>query len=244
MEKKTMMFLTEYEKFSALFSTVEFGNMKKNGKGSLDNRKSFVNSYASGCKFVFADVGHSGAVAMVGRHSRPIVEGVDALVSNDPQVALGVTGADCPPVYLLDPKIFVIGIIHASVHSVSAGIIANAVDAMFLLGADRIRAVIGPGICQNHYNVDFRYIRKLFPYSKFGRYLEQSKHNCDQIFVDLPGIIRYQLVNAGVRARDIQLSSVCTFGHRGQDGQPDLFSYRRMGRPDPVQAGLAMIYMK
>ncbi len=79
----------------------------------------------------------------------------DALVTNTPEIALGILTADCAPVLFADPAAGVIGAAHAGWKGALAGVIESTLAAMEALGAKRIQigAAIGPAISQANYEV-------------------------------------------------------------------------------------------
>ena len=70
----------------------------------------------------------------------------DAIVTDQPGIAIAVLTADCQPILLADPQAGVIGAVHAGRKGALAGVIEATLGAMADLGARRIRAVIGPTI--------------------------------------------------------------------------------------------------
>lgn len=84
----------------------------------------------------------------------------DAMVTNQPNLVLGILTADCAPVLLRDEQAGVIGAAHAGWKGAFTGIIAHTVAAMEALGAKRenIEAIIGPCISGDSYEVgdDFK----------------------------------------------------------------------------------------
>jgi hypothetical protein len=79
----------------------------------------------------------------------------DGMVTDCPEVALGILTADCAPVLLADIRSKVIGAAHAGWRGALGGIIENTVSAMEGLGAQRedISACVGPCIAQESYQV-------------------------------------------------------------------------------------------
>jgi polyphenol oxidase len=79
----------------------------------------------------------------------------DAMVTDQPGIALSVLTADCQPVLFADAEAGVIGAAHAGWRGALDGILENTVEAMVELGAqrERIAAVIGPSISQRAYEV-------------------------------------------------------------------------------------------
>lgn len=79
----------------------------------------------------------------------------DALVTDQPGLAIGVLSADCAPVLAVDPIKGVIGAAHAGWRGALAGVIEAMVERMVDLGAqaDRIAAAIGACIAKPSYEV-------------------------------------------------------------------------------------------
>lgn len=77
----------------------------------------------------------------------------DAVVTTMPGVALFALVADCTPVLLIDPDAGVAAAVHAGRPGMLAGVVPAAVAAMKDLGADSIRAVVGPSVCGRCYEV-------------------------------------------------------------------------------------------
>ena len=80
----------------------------------------------------------------------------DALVTDQPDLLLGVLTADCAPVLFHDPQAGVIGAAHAGWKGAIGGVTDRTIEAMEALGAQRSRiaAVVGPCIAQKSYEVD------------------------------------------------------------------------------------------
>src|ERR1700685_2965645 len=79
----------------------------------------------------------------------------DAIVTRMPQLAIGVTTADCGPILLAEPQARVIGAAHAGWRGAVAGVGEATITAMEQLGAARssIHAALGPMIRQRNYEV-------------------------------------------------------------------------------------------
>jgi hypothetical protein len=83
------------------------------------------------------------------------LDGVDAVVTDRPGLALAVLSADCVPVLLADPEAGVLGAVHAGRAGAAAGVLPAAWEAMRALGArpDRAEALLGPAVCGGCYEV-------------------------------------------------------------------------------------------
>lgn len=86
----------------------------------------------------------SGLVSVYQVHSNNVVEvrepwpdnlpKVDAMVTNTPNIALGILTADCAPVLFSDPIAGVVGAAHAGWKGALAGVTDNTIQAMEKLG--------------------------------------------------------------------------------------------------------------
>jgi hypothetical protein len=146
---------------------------------------------------------------------------VDAIVTRTPELAIGVTAADCGPVLLADPAARVIGAAHAGWKGALTGVLESTIDAMEKLGAERngIVAAIGPLIRQASYEVGDEFVARFVAADPdYASYFIPSTRAGHAMF-DLGGFIRMRLQNAGVLKID----------DTGLDTYPDqrFFSYRR-----------------
>jgi copper oxidase (laccase) domain-containing protein len=86
------------------------------------------------------------------------IRGVDALVTNRADLALGIYVADCAAVYFVDPVRRAIGLAHAGKKGTLAGIAARTLRTMHLAfgtNAGDVLVQISPCIRPPHYEVDF-----------------------------------------------------------------------------------------
>ena len=86
----------------------------------------------------------------------------DAIVTRKPQLAVGVSTADCGPLLFADSEACVIGAAHAGWRGALTGVIEATVSAMEQLGAKRTRiaAALGPTIRQPNYEVGPEFIAR------------------------------------------------------------------------------------
>ncbi len=89
--------------------------------------------------------GHTNKAAYVDRPSRYEVE-ADGVVTDRPDIILGITTADCMPILLADTKHGIVGAVHAGWRGALAGVMENTVDIMLKKGAaiEDIAAAAGP----------------------------------------------------------------------------------------------------
>lgn len=97
---------------------------------------------------------HHGRVIVAVPESGPAHEpDCDAIVTDDPCLALAVLVADCTPVLLLDRVNGWIAAAHAGRVGMSEGVVEDAVTMLRDRGADHLEAVVGPSICGRCYEV-------------------------------------------------------------------------------------------
>jgi polyphenol oxidase len=101
---------------------------------------------------------HGNSVAMVTADSEVKSAEVDALITNDPDVLLGIHVADCCAVFLVDPRKRAIGLVHSGKKGTELNIVGAAVQRMETeFGTDPadLIAQLSPCIRPPHYEVDF-----------------------------------------------------------------------------------------
>jgi len=222
---------------TGIYSSLNCGPGSKDASDAVaENRRRVLAALAPGAQLISLSQIHSANVhtlAAPPREGTARLEG-DAMVTASPGLALGILTADCAPVLLADPKAKVIGAAHAGWRGAlgegGRGVLEATLEAMEKLGAvrDRIRAVIGPCICQANYEVgwDFR-DRFLEPGLRNRRFFAPSDKEGHYRF-DLPAYVAHRLTMAG--AGTVEMSGLCTY-----PPENGYFSFRRAthaGEPD------------
>ena len=161
-----------------------------------------------------------GPVAHVTAPAPAEVTGVEALVTTDTDLALGVIAADCVPVLLADEAAGVVGAAHAGRRGVEARIVTDTVTDMVELGAEpaRIRAWLGPAICGRCYEVGDDVAAATVAVAARAA----STTSWGTTALDLPAAVLAELDSLGVT--DVVVDGRCT------REDPTLYSYRRDGR--------------
>ncbi|MEZ5873126.1 MAG: peptidoglycan editing factor PgeF [Nitratireductor sp.] len=153
----------------------------------------------------------------------------DAVVTAEPNLAIGVLTADCGPVLFADGSAGVIGAAHAGWKGATTGVLENTIVAMEKLGASRnaIVATLGPVISQKNYEVGPEFVERLVAISPDNRQFLIPSGQAGRMLFDLPAYIVNRLEMAGVSAR--------WTGHCTYEDEENFFSYRRKthrGEPD------------
>jgi purine-nucleoside/S-methyl-5'-thioadenosine phosphorylase / adenosine deaminase len=198
----------------------------------VSNRSSAANAmggYDIKDLVVFRQTHSTTVVTLTERPDRTVAIEADAMVTNRPDLLLGILTADCAPVLLADAEAGVVGAAHAGWRGAVAGVNEATVAAMEKLGArrERIAAAIGPAIAARNYEVDQAFKALLvgyFPDNErfFGEGPAGKPH------FDLEAYIVSRLAAAGIAK--VEAMRLDTYA------DPDrFFSYRRAthrGEPD------------
>lgn len=178
--------------------------------------------------------------------SRPRPD-ADAIITDQPNIVLGILTADCVPVLFADPKQRLIGAAHAGWRGAAAGILENTVSALETLGAHRsqLHAIIGPCIGAAHYEVDRNFLEELLKVSKNKINHEWQKffsnaEKPDKMCFDLAGYVHARLIKTGIEAFNIINLEQCTYALESL-----FFSHRRAHHrhQNPCGRQMAGIFM-
>jgi len=149
---------------------------------------------------------------------------VDAIVTNQPGILLGVLTADCYPLLFWHPTQKLGAVVHAGWRGASNGLIKKTIEAIcknFDVAANELRAAIGPGIGAHKYEVD-RPVRDAFRQGSdfWDEIAEETRLGHWKL--NIPLSCQLQLEQAGLKPQKIEIASQCTCCH------PELFfSHRR-----------------
>ena len=159
---------------------------------------------------------HSDIVVRVGAENRGKLavpgasEECDALITNEPGMALYVSTADCTPILLWDPVTGAVGAAHAGWRGTALAIAARTVEAMvreFGVDPQNLRAAIGPNSDVCHFETDAD-----VPEAMIAAYGEEVKAfirtEGSKYYLDLKAINALSLRRVGVTHIDI--SEDCT----------------------------------
>jgi YfiH family protein len=154
----------------------------------------------------------------------------DAIVTRTPNLAIGISTADCGPVLLAEPEARVIGAAHAGWRGALTGVIEQTVAAMEKLGAKRGRivAAAGPMIRQPNYEVGQDLIDRFVATDPNTiRFFKPAQRPGHSMF-DLAGYVVSRLRRAEIA--EIEDLGLCTYADPAQ-----FYSYRRathLAEPD------------
>ena len=199
------------------------GYGSRDDRAAIDeNRRLAVGVLHSDATLVTVHQIHSPDVIQV---NRPWAEGdrprADAMVTERPNVLLGILTADCAPVLFADHQAAVVGAAHAGWRGALAGVTDSTIAAMERLGSrrDHIHAAVGPCIGQPSYEVDEEFR---------ARFVADDPDN-QRFFVagdagkphfDLEGYVVHRLIAAGIG--EVEALNLDTYSDAER-----FYSYRR-----------------
>jgi hypothetical protein len=188
----------------------------------MENRRRATESLLPGSELVTVHQIHSADVVTVtgpiALNQRPQA---DAMVTDQPNLLLGILTADCVPVLFHDPQAHIIGAAHAGWKGALVGVTDNVITSMEALGADRdhIACAIGPCIAQPSYEVDAAF-RTRFVEADAANAQFFATGKPDHYQFDIEAYVAARLQAAGLRK--INKLGLDTYAHEDR-----YFSYRR-----------------
>lgn len=154
----------------------------------------------------------------------------DGVATATAGVICGALAADCAPILFVDPQARVVAACHAGWKGALFGVAEDTLKRMEELGGrrDRIRAVIGPCIAPESYEVGLEYVARFTQVDPaFDRFFAEGD-SAEKRQFDLPAFVLSRLEAAGIEQRAWIGRDTCADG--------DLFfSNRRafrQGEPD------------
>ena len=167
-------------------------------------------------------------LSLTEEEQRQRLEGVDALMTNVPEVCIGVSTADCIPILLYDKEHKVVCAVHAGWRGTVMRIVEKAVRRMEVCYGTRPSALvaqIGPGIHRESFEVGDE-VYDAFHQAGFP--MEAISERREKWHIDLPECNRLQLIEAGIPSENISVANICTMKQ-----SDTFFSARRLG----IQSG-------
>jgi YfiH family protein len=189
---------------------------------------------------------HSDVLRVIPSSTSDVCKG-DASATNQPGLLLAIQTADCVPILLVDPKKRAVATIHAGWRGTLARITQKAVGRMqFEYGSNPkdLLAAIGPSIGPCCYEVAADFVTKFTAqFADAADYFDEPRSGEEpnplqwlnmkppghqpppkNVHLDLRKANHSQLIAAGLLAKNIYISDLCTACHTNL-----LFSHRREG---------------
>ncbi len=160
------------------------------------------------------------------------LEGVDAVMTDQKGVCIGVSTADCIPVLLYDEEHHAVAAIHAGWRGTVARVVEKTIREMvscYQTRPEKLKAVIGPGISLDSFEVGDEvydtFKQADFPMEKIAE-LRVSTSTVQPMkwHINLPLCNKLTLMKCGVVEKNIQDCGICTYQH-----SDEFFSARKLG---------------
>lgn len=158
------------------------------------------------------------------------LEGIDAMMTDLPDVCVSVSTADCIPVLLYDDVHHAVAAVHAGWRGTVSSIVRKTVERMeevYHTDVNDVKAVIGPGISLDAFEVGDEVYDAFqsagFPMLQIAKRYVLSEEKT-KWHIDLWEANRWELLQSGVPFSHIHLSGICTYSHNDR-----FFSARRAG---------------
>ena len=149
----------------------------------------------------------------------------DALVSDDPGIAVAVRAADCVPLLLADARTGAVAAVHAGWRGTAAGVVpaaAQALEREFGARPKDLVAAIGPSIGACCYDVGTEHV-DAFAAAGHARHLidrwflappaRRGSRERPELRLDVAAANRDQLILAGLREENLHDCGLCTAMH-------------------------------
>lgn len=155
---------------------------------------------------------------------------IDGLMTDERNIAIITGHADCNAIFFFDPVRQVIGLAHSGWRGTLAGIgmtMVSKMEAEYGCNPPDIIAGIGPSLCQDCFEVDEDVAQAFFDADEGNRQFCERR-GC-KTHIDLKGMIRRDLLAAGLEAENLADMELCTkcnkdvfFSYRGHQGRRGL----------------------
>jgi len=213
------------------------------GFGRGDSKENILKNYEVACsamgldysRCVVSDQVHEDEIRIVDEQDcgkglvfKKDYKGIDGLITDKPNVPLVTLYADCVPLFFYDPVRKVIGTAHAgwrgTVRKIGSRMISKFVE-VYGSKAEDIWVAIAPSIGPCCYEVDQVVKDEFMTMDLDVKPFIEEKSN-GKYHIDLWGINRAILIDAGVLEGHISVTDLCTkcnkeefFSHRGHNGK-------------------------
>lgn len=202
----------------APFTSLNLGiNTNDDSKNVLENRRAFFEKLGiSEAQFASSYQVHGDQIQVVTEAGR--IEGYDALITNQPNIFVGVTVADCTPILIYDTRTQAVGAVHAGWRGTVAQIVLKTLQTMqqvYHTQATDCYAYVGTCIDECSFEVGEEVAEQ------FSDEFKRFDSTLGKYLIDLKRANAAQLSAFGVPTSQIEISHYSTITHND-----DYFSYR------------------
>lgn len=155
-------------------------------------------------------------------HKTPLPK-CDGLITNEKNVVLVTSHADCGAYFVFDPKKRAIGLAHAGWKGTLGRIGARVIEKMCSeYGCEPKDMLVstGPCICVDHYEVDEALAKQFADEFKTDECIKPGRPGKAQLDINVAAAV--QFLEAGIKKENLNIMDCCTYEH-----EELLFSHRR-----------------
>lgn len=145
-----------------------------------------------------------------------LLNGIDALITDQKDICIGVTTADCVPILIFDPVQHVLAAIHAGWKGTVVRIAEKTIEKMteqFDSKPQDLVTGIGPCISQKHFEVGDEvveaFIRAGFTIADIAYRNTESR----KMHINLELANKLLLIEAGIDNKNIEIANLCTYSN-------------------------------
>ncbi|AKC95533.1 hypothetical protein VC03_03195 [Sneathia vaginalis] len=204
--------------YVAIQTTKESNDMK-----DPENLKKILDKVGINKKNIYGTQTHSTNILCIDKddkHENYDTSNIDGYISNDSSYTLVTFYADCLPIFLLDPKKEVFGVLHGGWRGSAHKILECGVKLMtekYLCDKKDILVCFGIGISKENYEIQNDTVEILKSLLDFNNMII---YRGSKIYLDNMEMNKQIALNCGIDAKHIFTNNYCTY-----DG--NFFSYRR-----------------
>ncbi|WP_156286125.1 polyphenol oxidase family protein [Oceanivirga salmonicida] len=148
------------------------------------------------------------------------IENIDGYITDNPKYTLMAYFADCMPIFIIDKKKKVYGLLHGGWRGSSNGILKEAINIMKSKYGSNVNDIIVTfGICisSKNYEIKEDVIKELKLRLNFDTMIESA---ANKFYLSLSKMNEQIAINQGVPRKNIIVNDYCTYAG-------DFFSYRK-----------------
>lgn len=154
-----------------------------------------------------------------------LMNGIDALITDQKEIFIGITTADCVPILIFDPKKKVLAAIHAGWKGTVLGIAEKTVKKMieqYQCIPQNLVVGIGPCISQKVFEVGNEVIEAFIENGFDEKEISYRNPVSGKSHINLELANKILLTKAGIPEQNIEIANICTYSN-----SEILFSARR-----------------
>ncbi len=198
------------------FFSLNLSNQVGDNPDSVKMNRELIKKDIQATHLVFLNQIHSNYIVEITKDNVSKMFNADALITQERDIALAITHADCQAALIFDPENTLIAAVHAGFKGLIKNIYQKTINFMkdrFNSKPKNILVCISPSLCPKH--SEFKNYKKEFP-ENFWSYKKENYH------FNLWQIAKDQLNEAGLIDKNIEFANECTFCN-----EKDYFSFRK-----------------